>query len=71
MCDHSKIQVIRRGRRYEWSCALCGDRMLTWDHRVWKQIMGVHLEEGAGFKFNIVERGAGDVAPTFTRIATD
>ena len=57
-CDHSKIQVVREGRGYVWSCALCGDRMTFWDGRVWKAIGMDPLEEGEGFTFNVVERGS-------------
>ena len=56
-CDHSKIKVVRFGRGYIWTCALCGNYMLTWDRKVWEHIMGEHLEQGEGFIFNIVKRG--------------
>lgn len=66
MCKHDKIQVIRRGRSYVWSCALCGDEMVRWDERVWEAVMAdfvgalpdEHLAEGEGFIFRITERGA-------------
>ena len=67
MCKHDKIQVIRRGRSYVWSCALCGDEMVRWDKSVWKAVMAdfvgpqqsEHLAEGEGFRFRIVEGRAG------------
>jgi len=58
-CDHSKIQVIRKGRGYVWSCALCGDQMLVWDRKVWEKLGLDELEQGEGFNFSIVERGEG------------
>lgn len=60
MCGHEKIQVIRKGRAYVWSCALCGDEMLIWDRLVWDKFMGdmPSLAEGEGFTFNIVKRGS-------------
>lgn len=58
-CDHSKIQCIRRGRRYVWSCALCGDVMLKWSQKVWDTLFEdmPELEDGEGFTFRIVEGG--------------
>lgn len=55
-CEHSKIKVIRFGRGYMWTCALCGDYMLTWDRKVWETLGLDELEQGEGFVFNIVER---------------
>ena len=64
-CDHGKIQVIRRGRSYVWSCALCGKEMVRWEKIVWEAVMSnfvgalesEHLAEGEGFTFRITERG--------------
>jgi len=57
-CKHDKIKVIRFGRGYVWTCALCNEYMLTWDRKVWKAVMKEHLAQGEGFVFNIVERGS-------------
>ena len=65
-CDHSKIQVIRQGRSYVWSCALCGDEVVRWDKSVWSAVLSdfvgalpsEHLAEGEGFVFRIKERRA-------------
>ena len=60
-CKHdSKIQVIRKGRRYIWSCAECGKQISVWSDRVWKALldeMPHELAEGEGFVFRIEERG--------------
>jgi len=50
-CKHDKIQVIRQGRSYVWSCSLCG-------RSVWKTIGLDPLKEGEGFRFRITEKGA-------------
>ena len=57
-CDHGKIQVIRQGRSYVWSCSLCGDEMLKWDKKVWSVLGLDPLGQGEGFRFRITERGA-------------
>jgi len=46
-CKHDKIKVVRFGRGYVWTCALCNE-----------YIMKEHLAQGEGFVFNIVERGS-------------
>jgi hypothetical protein len=56
-CDHSKIQIRRKARGYQWSCVLCGNKGAFWDDKVWEQIVGEHLQEGEGFTFDIVRRG--------------
>jgi hypothetical protein len=58
-CNHEKIQCVRKGRGYVWSCALCGDQMLVWDGKVWETLGLDELEEGEGFNFSIVEGGRG------------
>ena len=60
MCEHGKIQVIRKGRTYVWSCVLCGDEMLRWDKKVWSTLGLEPLKQGEGFNFSIVERGIVD-----------
>ena len=57
-CDHGKIQAIRKGRSYVWSCSLCGDEMLKWDKKVWSTLGLDQLKQGEGFRFRITERGA-------------
>ena len=56
MCEHDKIQVIREGRSYIWSCMLCGDEMVVWDKKVWSTLGLDALEQGEGFRFRITER---------------
>ena len=55
-CPHNKIQVIRKGRSYVWSCALCGDEMVRWDGKVWETLQLDELQEGEGFIFNVVKK---------------
>ena len=59
-CPHNKIQVIRKGRSYVWSCALCGDEMVRWERKVWEYLQLDELEEGQGFIFNVVPLGSAD-----------
>ena len=64
-CKHEHIQVIRHKRRYEWSCADCGDEMLTWSDLVWNKLFGdmPELAEGEGFRFTIVTEREEDAKP--------
>ena len=62
-CQHNKIKVIRQGRGYVWSCALCGEEIVRWDRFVWDAVMqgvveNAELVEGEGFLFDIVEGGS-------------
>lgn len=56
-CKHDKIQVIRHGRVYVWSCSLCGNEMAKWDKKVWDTLGMDQIAEGEGFKFRITQKG--------------
>lgn len=64
-CAHTHIQVIRNGRKYEWSCADCGDHMLTWSDLVWNKLFEEmpKLADGEGFRFRVVSEEDAEPRP--------